>query len=313
MSATNLGRIDWGLDIDDEGYRTYKLKSLIQCSDYNDGPFTALFASGNPVVGSYWAYGNDIDPWCFCYPTAQVSPVYTNEPCKFYEITHKFSNKPLKRCQDNSINNPLDEPIKISGSFTRYNKENVEKDRFGDMILSSSHEPIRGIQKPCNSPSVVIEFNQSYLGLDIFSPMVTTVNDSDLWGLGPRTIMLANVTWSRLLYGTCSFYYNIKLEFEVRYEGWDLDDVLDKGFKVRKGNWTPAVGTPKTWTPDTSLSVDEPKNFVVWKDANRENFPTATPLKNGDPLMDPSDPQFLETIELLDESNFYLLGIPSYL
>lgn len=315
MSGINRGRTDWTLQRDDEGYRTYKLTSLVETSDPADGPLTVMLASGNPLPGTYWNYGNDVDPWCYCYPTASVSPFYKGEPCQFWEIQHTFSNKPLRRCQDTSIDDPLNEPMKISGSFTRYNKDNVERDRFGNMIRSSSHEPVRGIQKPCNSPSVMIEFNQSYLGLDIFSPMVSTVNDSDLWGLGPRKIMLANVTWSRLMFGSCSFYYNIKLEFEIRFEGWDLDDVLDKGFKVRKGQWLPPTGpwSAKVWTPDTSLSVNEPKNFVVWKDAKEENIPTATPLKNGDPLFDPADPQFLATIELLDESNFYLLGIPSYL
>src|SRR5690606_22693106 len=96
-------------------------------------------------------------------------------------------------------------------------------DRYGNPIKSSSHEQFRGsnVEFDANRPTVWVDQNVSSLGLATFASMIDCVNDRPLWGLPKRRIKLSNVTWERKMYGTCRFYYTRKLEFDIRYDGFD--------------------------------------------------------------------------------------------
>lgn len=301
MSGRLLGIVSWKIHTDELGYKFYDLRTKVACSSYNDGPLTVFATPGLPAVGTYWAFGNDNDPWSYCYPTATATPMVTERPNKHWYVDQVFSNKPMHRCQEFQIDNPLAEPPKISGSFSNYMRP-VERDRNGKLIKSSSHELITGIQKSSSRPTVIIEMNYPELGLETFSPMVNSLNDSTLWGLGPRKIMLKNASFSRNIYGLCYVYYSIKYEFEVRFEGFDLKDIADKGFKKFRGS------TDQAQSGD---SRSNPAHYILAQDSQGNNTPKPILLNgNGDPLTDPNNPVFIPTVELDDEANFYTLGIP---
>jgi len=316
MSATVKGRIDWGLDRDNEGHRTYKLQSLVKCSSSLDGPATVMTASGLPSIGSFWAFGNETDPWAFCYPTMKVTPVNTGEPNIWWEVEQTFSTKPLNRCQDESVDDPLLEPPKISGSFARFQKE-IERDRNNALIKSSSHEIVRGIEKDASRPQVNISFNSPILALDTISSMIDGVNSVPMWGLTTRKIKLTTVSWERKMNGLCNYYYTKNLQFEVRYEGWDVEDLVDKGFKCLRGKWNKSGtgdGATYSWEQDSGLDPEDPDHFIVAKDANDENAPQETLLDgSGGRLTDPNSPVFLSTVELYHEYNFLEYGVPAVL
>ena len=208
MSSTLKGRIDWNLKVDKDGHRDYMVKWLCVTDDTADGPERVFFTPGLPAIGATWAYGNDTDAWAFRWPTASVTPVETKEPGNHWIVEHTFSTKPLSRCQDDSIENPLDEPDRLSGTFVKYTEE-ATVDRNGDAITSSSHEMIRGpmVEFDSNRPTVSIEKNILALPLSTFTPMIDSVNDATLWGLGARKVKLSNAKWKRVLYGTCTFYF----------------------------------------------------------------------------------------------------------
>ena len=297
MSAKLLGRIKWSLSRDNDGHRTYQLTMLVETSDPSDGPAIVMNTPGLPLPGAPWIYGNDNDPWAFCYPELTVEPVVDKEPNKYWTTQHTFSTKPIWNCGNESPENPLLEPQKVSGSFVEYTYQTV-KDRNGKLIKSSSHEIITGIEKDDARPTVQIEQNVATLDLGTIAQMVQTVNDAPLWGLPARTIKLSRASWSRQYYGQCFVYYTRSFEFDIKYDTWDRKDIVDAGFKVYKGTG----------------SRSDPANFVVHKDENGENTPEKILLDgNGDPLTDPSNPVFLDPVELYDESNFLLLGIPTIL
>lgn len=305
MSATSIGRRSWSVTRDKEGHREYKLKLRI-VSAYDDGPYTILSASGAPAIGAQWTYGNDNDPWALCWPNCTVTPVIVNEPNRHWDVDYLFSTKPFSRCQDNSIEDPLLEPMKISGSFVKYTKL-TNKDREGNLILSSSHEPIP-VEKDANRPSVVIEQNVPYLGLETFSQMIDTVNDAALWGLEPRCIKLSNAPWSRQVYGTCSYYFTRRFEFDVRYETFDESEIADVGTMCLKREWRDGVLVL------LGGNANNPNDFIRIKDARGENCPPMMLDGAGNVNDDPiGDPKFLETKELYGESNFLTLGVPSSL
>lgn len=308
MSASSLGLLTWGLQIDKDGHRDYTAVFLVECTDPDDGPFTVSGASGLPVTGAGWTYGNDNDPYALCWPTMGLKAVIDREQNLHWEVTCTFSTKPLKRCQDSSITNPLAEPQKVSGSFVEYTKE-VWVDKDNGPIQNSALEPF-SLPKVDHRPTVTIEQNVASLGLDVISEMIGTINDSELWGLDRHCIMLRNVSWSRQLYGTCTYYYTRRLEFDIKFETHCGVDIIDQGFRRIKGEWVNGV-----WQQDAAAAAANPKDpvkhFVRITDPNEQPVPTKTWLKDGD-VKPPGQPaEILDVFELYEESNFLQLGIPT--
>ena len=313
MSATVKGPIDWNMARDEEGHRTYSISFLVQTTDTDDDPATVMNASGAPAIGSTWAYGNGIDLWAFCWPTLKVEryKALEGDPHTKWKSTYTFSTKPLRRCQDNSIENPINEPFDISGSFVKYTKK-VEKDRNGDTITTTSNETIQ-LEKDANRHQLKISYNSPTLNLSIITAQIDTINDNGIWGLPAKTAKFSDFSWSRKLYGTCTFYYTLSFSFDIKYEGWDVDDALNAGWMVRKGSWVYDAGTSKhTWTPAAGALVAN-GDVIRFEDHKGVPIPHKWPLNDdGDPIFDPADHQFIDpAIELYDESNFLTLGVPS--
>lgn len=312
MTATLHGFRYGGASRDEQGHRTYKLISLVKTTSLLDGPSIAFTTPGLPQTGSPYSVGNDIDVWAFCTPETTVS-YYGQEddaPEYWWTVEHTFTTKWGYRCRTTTIEDPLLEPDRVSGSFSRFQKE-VEKDRNGNLIESSSHETLRGIMKEANRPTITIEQTVPNLELSLFASMVNTVNDAPLWGLAARQIMLVNVSWERRLYGVCNFYFIRRLEFEIDYDGWDPDEIADKGYRCLKGEWTP-VGNPTTWTEDAGLNQDNLAHYMIARDIHGEIEPDGVLLDGtGSRLTNPNNPHFLGPFEVQDQSNFLLLNIPT--
>lgn len=325
MTASILGFRTVEAEIDDEGYRTYHLKTLIQTDDALDGPFTVMNTPGLPLPGTQWVFGNDFDPWCYCYPSMKVSihDEREGDPTYNWVVEQTFSNKPLKRCQDNKIEDPLLEPAKISGSWIKKQRE-ATYDRFGLRILNSSFEQIRGnvVEFDECIDTVTIEQNVPILGLPVFTALKNCLNDSPLWGMAVRTIKFSNVTWERNIFGTCSYYYTRKLEFEIDSRTWDRD-VPDEGDKMIDGVWykNPTTGdyeyqpmyinAAEALIEGETISPLDPRNFIRAKDPHDQPFHvqlngSGAPLKFGD------NPVKIH-VEKYAEANLLVLGIPTTL
>lgn len=305
MAAINLGPFAISFERDEEGYRVHSISFKVKSDDLDDLPRDLLATTGLPQTGDAWNFGNDSDAWSFCYPNVKATPLHPEEEAGYWwRFDYKFSNKPLKRCQTSSIEDPLLEPQKIGGSFVRYMKE-AKKDRNGKAILSSSHERIQGIQQNAGRHNVIVEQNVSSLGLATVAALENHLNDATLWGVSARRVLFASWSWERKLYGICTYYYTRRFEFEVRHnpdDTFDMDDVPDMGFRELD---TTIVGADK----------DNPEHFRYIKDKAGENTPVPLMLDgNGNVNTDPvGAPAFIPTIELYDEANLLTLGIPSSL
>ena len=306
MTAVNRGRINWSSNRDEDGHRSYQLTSRVVTTSALDGPAAVMMASGLPAIGSSWSFGSDYDSWAYCWPTMEVVAVQENEPNRSWDVTQTFSTRPLTRCQDQTIDNPLLEPPKISGSFRRGSKL-IEVDIYDQPIQSSSHELIVGISKDDSKPTVIIEQNLSTLDLDNMSEYIDTLNDAELWDLPVRCVKLSNIIWNRLMFGLCDFYYTRRLEFDIDKNTFDEVGIIDKGFK--KFDTRRAA--------DTGVNRADPDNYVMIRDKNGERIAEPRYLDGtGDPLDDPTTPVLInggDPVEKYDENNLLLLGIPSVL
>lgn len=330
---------------DKDGHREYKVVYLVESDDGSDGPYAVMNAPGLPAIGVTWnLYAGDGDPWAFCHPDMRVSIHEEKEGEKpaVWRVEQKFSTKPLTRCQDETIEDPLLEPQKISGGTSRFTEEGVW-DKDGDLIKNSSHEPIRGPQNEWDADRdiVRIEQNVASLGLATFSGMKNTLNDAPLWGMPARHIKLSSISWERLLYGVCNFYYKRIFEFEVRdtqangMAGFDRR-VMDEGTKVIRGQWDQDPTSlcygeyvvaedlrdgPGCGDDPTAAALADPSNFIRYKDWNGENSrvildgagrPALRMVRSGEGTGlegEAGDPGWIN-IYKYEESNFLLLGIP---
>lgn len=312
----------WELTRDEkEGHRDYVIEHRVQTNDIEDGPFTVMLAAGLPAIGSTWVFGNDNDPWAFCTPYMKVSRVKglrDAEPSKYWDVEQRFTTRPMNRCQDLAIEDPLLEPMRISGSFVKYLEE-ATHDYEGNPFLTSSLEPIKGaiVEFDANRPTVVIGQNVANLELDVFSAMIDHVNDAPLWGLGSRCIKLSNAPWERKYFGLCNVYYTRTLEFDIRYDTFDRE-TFDEGYMVLHGHWDDATGDWEVTDVAEGVPADatNPAHFIQRKDVNNENIKgfldgEGKPLYSlsgtgtGEPVIIP--------IRKYEESNFLLLGIPATL
>ncbi len=319
------GPMIWSAVRDEEGHRTYKVSHLVKAL-VSDGPATIMQTPGLPAIGSTWIFSgtlNDVDIWAFCYPTMRVSHHQgkKGEPHKWWEVTQTFSTKPLNRCQDTTIEDPLLEPDRLSGSFIKYTTEAL-LDGTGSPILNSSHEVMRGpqVEIDANRPTVRIEQNRILLQLGVVTPMIDTTNDATLWGLSARKIKLSNFSWERLLYGVCNFYYIRIFDFDINFNTFDRV-IADEGTMVLNGHHDTdegtgtgtAVGGFTGWQLDdiggTAPDATNPQHFIKYQDINGN--PARILLDGaGLPLDDFATP-VTQTVVMYPTSNFLTLGIPT--
>jgi hypothetical protein len=232
-----------------------------------------------------------------------------DQPGYWWLVSQQFSTRPRTRCQDESIEDPLLEPDDISGTFVKYLEEKM-KDKDGNPILTSSHELVRGpqVEFDSNRPTVRISQNVASLGLSTFTEMVDTVNDATLWGLEKRKIKLSNVSWERLLYGTCDYYYKRAFDFDINFKTFDRD-VVDQGTKALGYWYVNEVTGINEWV--TAGDANDPKDFNRYQDKHG-NYTTVLLNGSGAPLSSGADPVTFE-VAYYEESNFEELGIPTSL
>lgn len=313
MTATLIpGQATWSSQRDDTGQRSYTISHKVSTDSYLDGPAVVMNTPGLPQIGDTWNFDNDIDIWAFCDAYMKVSVLGGDDDskCKYWRVEQKFSTTAGFRCMDTERASPLTEPVKVSGTFVKYTQA-VQKDRHNDFVMSSSFEPIVGaaMERDYNRPTVQIEQNVPDLMLWVVCQMLDRVNSVGMWGLLPRCVKLSSFSWERLYYGKCNIFYKRTMGFDIRYDTFD-PKICDFGTKALNGYahpetgvWTllPIPGAPSRYNPD---------HFCVIKDKYGETSPS---LLNGAgiPLSGINTVPVEATIELYDEANFFILGIPA--
>jgi hypothetical protein len=265
-STLRDGAITWSGERDAEGHRTYTLIWFAEAGR-DDGPAVVMQTPGLYLPGAGYSVADDIDIWAWCRPELKVSPAPDTKEgsyTRFWRIEQKFSTRPpdTKRCAENDIQDPLLQPQKVNGSFAKATRE-ATKDRFGNPIVSSSHEMLRGNSSEFDASrlTVTIEQNVALLELDLVSLMTDTVNDDVLWDFDARCVKLDNMSWEKKFYGSCYVYYTRKLEFSTNRATFDRD-ILDEGNKALRGHWNQS----NIWELDKLggqlPNVNNPADFV---------------------------------------------------
>ena len=223
-----------------------------------------------------------------------VTPVVTGEPNYYWTVEQFFSTKPIKRCQDSSIEDPLDEPPKISGNFSPYSRE-YTTDRYGNAILNGAFELITGPAVEFDDTKIYVEIsmNLASLPLSTYSSYMQHVNNSTMWGLSARKIKLSTVSFERNLYGVCNYYYTVRYGFDINFNTFDRSIPDNATMFLAPG------GNPS-----------DPRDYITVR--SKDGQPVRRLLKSAAIWDGSGSPDFIN-VEAYDEANLLLLGIPSSL
>lgn len=300
MTGIVTGVLAAEADRDIDGHRTYVTDFMIETDSTLDGPQLAMFAVGLPPAGEpYGGYGgNDDDPWAFCTPERRCRPhpdAARGDACDTWVVTTTHTTKPMKRCNSTSIENPINEPPKLSGGFNKVTKERLV-DRFGKPLLYTTFERIKGpaVERRDGLPTLTVEVNVTSLPLSGYLAAVERLNDAPFWGFTTRWVRLVDISWSRQLYGTCFFYFTISYTFEFKQGGYD-----------------PPILNVSNWKLKLDGDVDDPTHYEQIED-DKDAPKGPIPIKaDGSPAINiPADLHYLNK-QIDNQFNFALLpGVP---
>lgn len=342
MSAINKGLLDWSLNREDDGSRTYEVTWLVKTSGPEVGPNEVSFAAGLPAIGTPWSINGDSDPWAFCMPYAQVKRHKSKEGEKsvWWTVTQKFAS-PSKRgnkegekyCKDQQFEDPLSEPPKISGSFNSFEEETRKayKVTYESGSAWPNHDdpdtpcsiiadvpavvPLFGITRTRSTHDISISFNKPTLDLDLVGYLLNCLNDATLWGMPPGHVRFNSFSWEELYYGVCSKYYRQTLEFSIKRNGWaiEVDSLSPVGFD-------PDLAA----TPDNDPKRKDLRNYKYRLDKEGNMVKEATIIKPNGSFYTEAEITAMQstgslpkarviTIETDPRANLLQLGIPSTL
>ena len=277
-----------------------------------------------------------------------IAPPQDSEPVTQYLVEQTFSNKwehgKSQRCNTNTITDPMLEPMKVSGSFVKVQRE-AKYDMNGVRLVTSANEMLKGPELVFDyaRPTVRIEQNVGSLGLSTMCGMVNTVNGYPIWGCPARCVKLETAGWERKVYYSCCFFYTRFFEFAVDLYNVDADGnqigfdklVDDAGSMCLAGKWCTDKSSSNYLNFVISASVSDTTtsnvltlpqiNFNRYKDMNNE--PATVVLDGaGRPANAPyvrvsSDGSVVDSgtawspakavVQYYRESDFFELGIPA--
>lgn len=299
------GLMDWSVDVDDDGNRTYTAEILVDLESYSLGPAAALQIPGMPLPGSFWAVGGDIDVYAKWRWGGSVRKhdAPAGEPTNLYIVTKKASTKAEKRDHSGNPNggngqqNPLDVKDQISGSSVKYQEEDPVAVTGYD-IKTRVGELVRGPTVEWDKSRFTISYEQKRQNVEggLCISLLDNLNDRPMWGFPARSVKLSSFGFDRLYYNDTYVYYSRKFEFEIRTRkntgetrdtrvatgalvgDWDRW-IREEGTMVWMGKWNKTTFT-YVRTTVAGLPIPVPIRFVDIHDQ-----PARTLLKDGLPFV----------------------------
>lgn len=216
---------DVDLTTDEEGYRDYNIRWQVR-TNLDEGPLAAMTAPGLPLLGSGYVH----DPWCIYQGKGGSRLKKVDGSKRIWDVNTAFTNRPCKRDNSNTRQDPLAEPPQWSGGNNKFQEE-VRVDKDGNPLVNSAKEPLTGIQRDKNRPTLQLVMNVAWMNLTLLGGYLDAVNSNVQWGKAVRTLKCENFTWQKHYAQTGYPYYSVTFSFEINDETWDFK-LLDHGNMV---------------------------------------------------------------------------------
>lgn len=307
----NLGPIKKASSSNKDGERKYEVQYLVRMTSSDDGPEEAtngLVGDLGYTVGSTtYGVGNDSDAFALFTNASKCEKVVSSEKENHWKVTlywETVSREGSDRDPTNPVQNPINDPVKISGTFSKGTIK-VCKDSSNTTIENTSHDPVF-VDKDEARPTVRIEKNVTTLPLSSITNLINNVNSVTMWGLSARKIKFSSASWTRKYWGT-TVYYTLVYEFEIKTDTFDRTDIPDRNNKHIRGEFD----KDNNFTARPGMDVANPEDFEPWVNARGRYKDGWLNPSTGVPS---NTENYLSTVQLYDETDLETnLGLPSSL
>lgn len=308
MPIVNVCTVDWELERQEDGHRTYSLEQRIETDNYNYSPIQVLelatesaYFGGIPERGDYWTFGSN-DLWALATGELSLEPEFLdNDQSYFWKATSKFSTVPNDASGSGTggAENPTLDLPKVSGGAEMV-RTLASSDKDGNALTNSAHEPLLGdaVERDRALPTVSIENNVASNPLIDAEYALNRVNSASMWGYGPRQVKLTDFSWEKIILTDGYVYYRVQYTFTIDPFDWDIP-ILDEGTKVLIEGGD--KDNPGDFRRATTEGTDEKESKPVLLDGAGKRV-----AAGGNP--------FFLTYEIDEEYNHLLLpGVPAIL
>ncbi len=238
---------------DTEGNRTYIVTAQVKTNDRGDASIIVIAGLGLDLT-SFYAFGNESDPGAF-FTSARAVPKKRKESLTVWTVTINYSSKAKDKVNVTQVDDPLDEPPQISGSFVEYLKI-VEKDQANVIVANTVGDVFDPpVMDEDGRPTIVILKNFAECNLPLYGDYFGAVNLDPFFGLGVRTCRLAGITWGQKYRGSGVPYYPITMTFEIKKDTWDLS-ILNRGYAELDGGVWKVVADDKNKAFNKQVNLD---------------------------------------------------------
>jgi len=206
------------LSVDEKFNRTYtNVYQVIATQD--ESPYDVGSAGNLPFYNTSYKWGTFTDFWAFSRKYTVGSPVsckYRGIACFRYFVTVIFSTDFNSNQAQEDLDNPLDIPAKITGSFTSVSK-NVSRDKDGRPLVNTAFSELPSQPVSDQYDTLSIEVNTATINLSYRARMRKKVNQFPMWGLAKRQLKLDTWRWQIGYAGDLEYVKNT-LDFVISYE-----------------------------------------------------------------------------------------------
>ncbi len=330
MAFRSEGPIDFTANWDAEGQRTYTVTFLLTTlTPEFDGPQQAMICPDLPVIGSTYAYGNEIDIWAWRQPGVSIKAPGEYRQGNLRGVLHatvNYTTRPRTFAQDrpnasggapsDTIENPLSEPARISIGFNKFTEE-ATKDRFGRDVTNSAFESLHGATNEWDSgrPTVSIEQNIANINLPQLAGMLDTVNSTRMWGHIERAVKLSSISAQKKFGKNNSYYWTRTLNFEINLILDTITRTVDATTLIGSPTITLTSGRPHSGDVGRKISGPgiAPGSFILSVDISARTITldnNATMTIFGTMTIEPGDGHYISgwDRDVIDEGTKALRG-----
>jgi len=223
------------LSIDAEFHRKYTSEYQIYTERTAD-PLTVRAMEQLPQYGDVYNWYGFVDSWAFCRDIqvsrkAEISDTNTGDIRTLWTVKVVHDSKPTGGSNDfQGRENPLDDPIVISGGFGVF-KQEVSTDRFENPIVNAAGDPYNPSPEIDEAVDTLsMSYNTATLNLQLRAEMIGKVNANIMWGLEPRRVKLTQWNYQVLRAGPGFEYIKHDFEFQVSFKLHPTDaELVAKG------------------------------------------------------------------------------------
>ena len=202
--------------IDNEGWTTYVANYDVDVTNPEESLDDVSVAFGIPFWGDSLSFGSTVNSNASCIGK---SVSYTDQDGTNLRraVTCTFSTKP--RSKEREVTNPLDDPWKMGGSFAVGTRvTGIDKD--GAPIYTTGKER-KYFEVPDGYDTLQLEGPSFVMSLSQRAQCVTRCNSATIWGLTLRQVYMAQWQWQKLFFSQSDSYFYHRLEFWIKYAGWN--------------------------------------------------------------------------------------------